>query len=120
MWLNIAKIFLIVANFKNSHGQYTEENVSRCSKIVWSVGKAIEKIFEADFIKDYIPHTSASDGSSKAKLKKFIEEYMEWRIYLWRQAMRDANTTQVSINSNMNLLWKNDYIHLFFKIFRNG
>nr|XP_022295009.1 uncharacterized protein LOC111105128 [Crassostrea virginica] len=63
------------ANLKNSHGQYTEENVSRCSKIVGSVGKAIEKIFEADFVKDYIPHTSASDGSSKAKLKKFIEEY---------------------------------------------
>ena len=49
----VAKLFLTVAYLKNSNGQYTEENVSECSKIVGSVGQAIEKILEADIIKDH-------------------------------------------------------------------
>lgn len=67
--------FILTANLKNSHGQYTETQVSRCSKIVGSVGKAIEEILQVNVIQDYIPRSPSSDGSSKAKLKKFIEEY---------------------------------------------
>lgn len=53
------------ANLKNCHGQYTEMQISRCSKIVGSIGKAIEDIFQNDVIQDYIPNAAATDGSSK-------------------------------------------------------
>ena len=63
------------AYLKNCHGQYTEMQISRCSKIVGGIGKAIEDIFQNDVIQDYIPNAAATDGSSKSKIKKFVEEY---------------------------------------------
>lgn len=67
-WENQAIILLWIwlmssANLKNSHGQYTETQVSRCSKIVGSVGKAIEEILQVNVIQDYIPRSPSSDGS---------------------------------------------------------
>lgn len=73
--MHLLYIFILTANLKNSHGQYTETHVSRCSKIVGSVGKAIEEIFQVNVIQYFIPRSPSSDVSSKAKLKKFIEEY---------------------------------------------
>ena len=47
--------------------------VSRCSKIVGSIGKVIENIFYTEVVNDYIPKASATDGSSRSKIKKFIK-----------------------------------------------
>ncbi|XP_048736103.2 uncharacterized protein LOC125651518 [Ostrea edulis] len=63
------------SNLKNSHGQYTDAQVSRCSHLVGSVGKSIEDIFQSDIIQDYIPKATTTDGSSRPKIKKFIDEY---------------------------------------------
>lgn len=60
---------------KNCHGQYTDAQVSRCSKIVGSIGKAVEEIFSTEVINDYIPKASATDGRSRSKINKFIQEY---------------------------------------------
>lgn len=81
--------FILTANLKNSHGQYTETQVSRCSKIVGSVGKAIEEILQVNVIQDYIPRSPSSDGSSKAKLKRNLLRSMEWKICLLTKEMKD-------------------------------
>lgn len=54
-----------LANLKNCHGQYTDVQVSRCSKIVGSIGKAIEEIFYQEVVKDHIPRAAATDGTSR-------------------------------------------------------
>lgn len=68
-------LMYIIANLKNSHGQYTDVQVSRCSHLVGSVGKSIEDIFQSEIVQDFIPRPTTSDGSSKPKMKKFIDEY---------------------------------------------
>lgn len=67
--------FTYSANLKNCHGQYSEIQISRCSKIVGSVGKSIDNIFQTEVIQDYVPKASSSDGSSMSEIKNFVEEY---------------------------------------------
>ena len=45
------------------------------SKIVGSIGKVIENIFSTEDVNDHILKASATYGSSKSKIKKFIKEY---------------------------------------------
>lgn len=66
---------ILPANLKNCHGQYSESQVSRCSKIVGTVGKSLENVFQNELIQSYIPNASATGGSSRQKIKKFVEEY---------------------------------------------
>lgn len=66
---------ILPANLKNCHGQYSESQVSRCSKIVGTVGKSLENVFQNELIQSYIPNVSATGGSSRQKIKKFVEEY---------------------------------------------
>lgn len=66
---------ILPANLKNCHGQYSESQVSRCSKIVGTVGKSLEDVFQNELIQSYIPNASATGGSSRQKIKKFVEEY---------------------------------------------
>jgi hypothetical protein len=72
--------FVLTANLKNCHGQYTDTQVSRCSKIVGSVGKAIEEI-STEVVNDYIPRSAATEGTSRDKIKKFIQEYREEHLF---------------------------------------
>jgi hypothetical protein len=74
--------FVLTDNLQSCHGQYTDTQVSRCSKIVGSVGKAIEQIFQADIVGDFIPRSSASDDRSRSKIKKFIEEYQQEELFV--------------------------------------
>lgn len=41
---------ILPANLKNCHGQYSESQVSRCSKIVGTVGKSLENVFQNELI----------------------------------------------------------------------
>jgi hypothetical protein len=79
--------YTFTANLKNCHGQYSETQVSRCSKIVGSVGKSIESIFQ-EVIQDYVPRASSSDGSSISKIKKFVEEYRSEDLFKDKNAHR--------------------------------
>jgi hypothetical protein len=49
---------------------------------VGSVGKAIEEIFATEVITDYIPRAAATEGTSRAKIKKFIQEYREEHLFI--------------------------------------
>ena len=62
-------IFVLTANWKNCHVQYTDTQVSRCSKILRSIEKDIENIFYTEAVIDYIPKASAT---SRSKIKKFV------------------------------------------------
>ena len=59
-------IFVLTANLKNCQGQYTDIQVSRCSKIVGSIGKVIENIFYTEVVNDYNSKAFATDGYSRS------------------------------------------------------
>lgn len=44
-------------------------------QIVGTVGKSLENVFQNELIQSYIPNVSATGGSSRQKIKKFVEEY---------------------------------------------
>ncbi|XP_006824574.1 uncharacterized protein LOC102801699 [Saccoglossus kowalevskii] len=62
-------------NLKNSHGQYTDLQIARCSQIVGNVGKDLDKIFAADIIDKFANTSKTSKGSYKKDIDKFVKEY---------------------------------------------
>ena len=66
-------ILLFTDNLKNCHGQYTEDQVARCSRIVGSVGKSVEQVFVTDFLCDSEHVTKSKKAMNFASLKKFVE-----------------------------------------------
>ncbi|KAK3107427.1 hypothetical protein FSP39_014343 [Pinctada imbricata] len=66
---------LLADNLKNCHGQYTEDQVARCSKIVGSIGKAVEQVFATDFLCDSEHFSISKKATNHVSLKKFVELY---------------------------------------------
>jgi hypothetical protein len=59
---------LILANLKNCHGQYSDNQISRCRKIGGSLGKGVEEVF-SHTIMDKYDHTSKTSFPTKKMYK---------------------------------------------------
>ena len=62
---------LILASLKNCHGQYFDNQISRCSKIGGSLGKGVEEVFSHTIMDKYGHTSKTSDFSDKKNVSFF-------------------------------------------------
>ena len=70
---------LILANLKNCHGQYSDNQISRCSKIGGSLGNGVEEVF-SHTIMDKYGHTSKTSHFSDKKMYKNLSFFTRMNI----------------------------------------
>lgn len=70
------------------------------SKIVGTVGKSLENVFQNELIQSYIPNASATGGSSRQKIKKFVEEYHNEGLFEDRGERSHSGFENLSITVN--------------------
>ena len=56
-------------------GQYSEANIHRCSKIVGSVGKCVEKTFSKSVAGQFVTKSKSSRGNYRDDCRKFVEQF---------------------------------------------
>ncbi|XP_076080098.1 uncharacterized protein LOC143050878 [Mytilus galloprovincialis] len=96
-------------NLKNFHGQYSDSQISRCSKIAGSLGKGIEEVFQTAIIDKYV-HKSKSNSYNNSKgIAKFVNTYMKEDLFQKIKHRRHTgyeNFKKIINVKNMNALHK--------------
>ena len=67
-------------NLKNSHGQYSDNQISRC-KITGSVGKGIEEMFQLNIVNKFVSTAKSSKYTDKNSISKFLATYAGERLF---------------------------------------
>ena len=78
--LLISLIFLITlfsANLKNSHVQYSDRQVARCSRIT----ESLEEVFQHNIIDRHISSSKSSTFSDKSNMSKFLHTYLKENLF---------------------------------------
>ena len=79
---------LILANLKNCHGQYSDNQISRCSKIGGSLGKGVEEVFSHTIMDKYGHISKTCDFSDKKNVQKFILLYKNEHLFQKNNTVR--------------------------------
>ena len=79
--LLIFLITLFSANLKNSHGQYSDNQVARCSRITGSLGKSVEEVFQHNIIDRHISSSKSSTFSDNINMSKFLHIYLKENLF---------------------------------------
>jgi hypothetical protein len=79
--LLIFLITLFSANLKNSHGQYSDNQVVPCSRITGSLGKSVEELFQHNIIDRHISSSKSSTFSDNINMSKFLHKYLKENFY---------------------------------------
>ena len=79
--LLIFLITLFSANLKNSHGQYSDNQVARCSRITGNLGKSVEEVFQHNIIDRHISSSKSSTFSDNINMSKFIHTYLKENLF---------------------------------------
>ena len=66
---------------KNSHGQYSENQVARCSRITGSLGKSVEDVFQHNIIDRHISSSKSSTFSDNINMSKFLHIYLKENLF---------------------------------------
>ena len=77
-------IFLITlcsANRKNSHDQYSHNQVARSSRIIGSLGKSVEEVFQHNIIDRHISSSKSSTFSDNINMSKFLHTYLKENLF---------------------------------------
>jgi hypothetical protein len=66
---------------KNSHGQYSDNQVARCSRITGSLGKSVEELFQHNIIDRHISSSKSSTFSDNINMSKFLHTYLKENLF---------------------------------------
>ncbi|CAG2220040.1 unnamed protein product [Mytilus edulis] len=69
------------SNLRNAYGQYSDRQVQRCSRLVGSLGKGIENIFETKIMHQYRRKAKSSRHSHKDSVQKFVKIYLPENLF---------------------------------------
>jgi hypothetical protein len=64
-------------NLRNSHGQYSDKVVGRCSQLVGSLGKAVEAVYTAEVIRKQSYSAKTKRVNTKTSVINFVNEYQD-------------------------------------------
>ena len=79
--LLIFLITLLSANLKNSHGQYSDNQVARCSRIIGSLGKSVEEVFQHNIIDRHFSSSKSSTFFDNINMSKFLHTYLKEKLF---------------------------------------
>ena len=72
---------LFSANLKNSHGQYSDNQVVPCSRITGSLGKSVEELFQHNIIDRHISSSKSSTFSDNINMSKCLHKYLKENLF---------------------------------------
>ena len=74
---------------KNSHGQYSDNQVARCSRITGSLGKSVEDVFQHNIIDRHMSSSKSSTFSDNINMSKFLHTYLKENLFKKNERSKD-------------------------------
>ena len=69
-------ITLFSANLRNSHGQYYDSQMARCS-----LGKSVEEVLQHNIIDRHISSSKSPTVSDKGNMSKYLHTYLKDNLF---------------------------------------